>query len=120
MKKNLQNISIVFISIIILMFFFRGKITHEKFNSEKWKNTNRNLEENWSIRWDMMNSLRNENKLIGKSYEEIIEVLGLPENEINNELIYSLGYSGNGINTGNLTIKLDQNKKVKNLKVSEG
>jgi hypothetical protein len=78
------------------------------------------MEENWSLRWDMMNSLRNENKLIGKKYEEVIQILGKPDAESKTELYYNLGYSGNGINTGNLTIEINAEKKVTNIKVSEG
>jgi hypothetical protein len=120
MKKNLKIIGIALLTFIILIFGLSGKLTHEKFDSKKWRNTDQNLEENWSIRWDMMNSLRNENELIGKSYEEIIKILGTPDNENKSELYYSLGYTGNGINTGNLKLEINAEKKVTNIKFSEG
>ena len=120
MKFNVKTISLILLVIISALLLLRGKFTHEKFNSEKWKNADQNLEENWSTRWNMMNSLRNENKLIGDSYAEIIEILGNPDSENDNELNYSLGYSGNGINTGNLTLFIDKNKKVIKIKVREG
>ena len=47
---------VVFASI----FFLRGKISGEKFESQNWKTANMNSEENWSLRWDMMNDLRND------------------------------------------------------------
>jgi hypothetical protein len=68
----------------------------------------------------MMNSLRNENELIGKSYEGILKILGKPDDETKTELYYSLGYSGNGINTGNLKIEINEEKKVTNIRVNEG
>ncbi|CAD0007124.1 hypothetical protein [Flavobacterium salmonis] len=120
MKKNIKLITLIFGTIILLCICLCGQFTHEKFNSKKWKNADQNLEENWSIRWDMMNSLRNEKELIGKSYEEIITILGKPDNESKTELYYSLGYTGNGINTGNLKIEINTEKKVTNIKVSEG
>ena len=120
MNKNLKIIYILLTILVVLFFGLRGKITHEKFNSEKWKSANLQSEDNWSLRWDMMNSLRNENDLIGKDYKEIIQILGKPDNENKTELYYNLGYTGNGINTGNLTIEIDTEKKVTNVKVSEG
>src|SRR5881397_1497442 len=88
-------------------FFLKGKIIHEKFNSGVWKTANLNLEENWSLRWDMMNDLRNRYKLVGMSKSKIIDLLGNPETETNSEFVYYLGYSKNGINTGSLTISFN-------------
>lgn len=118
--NNFKILSVALVVLIVLFFGMRGKTIYKKFNSDLWKNADLKLEKNWSIRWDMMNSLRNENDIIGKSYEEIIQILGNPDNETENELLYNLGYTGNGINTGNLIIILDKNKKVTNLKVHEG
>ena len=78
--------------LILIGFALKGRVTHEKFDSEKWKNWAES-ETEWSLRWDMMNSLRNEKELIGKSYEEIITILGKPDNESKTELYYSLGYN---------------------------
>ena len=44
-------------------------------------NTVLNTENELSLRWDMMNSLRNNYKLIGMSRTEIINLLGQPNNE---------------------------------------
>ena len=120
MKHNVKTMSLVILIIISALFLFRGKLTHEKFVSVKWKNADQNLEKNWGIRWNMMNSLRNENELIGKSYTEIIKLLGNPDSENQNELNFSLGYSGNGINTGNITLFIDENRNIVKIKVREG
>lgn len=119
-KLKILIYSVTLTILIILFFSLRGKISGEKFNSEKWKNADFKLEENWSIRWDMMNSLRNENELIGKTYDEIIRILGKPDDETENELYYNLGYTGNGINTGNLTIEIDEERIVTKIEVREG
>lgn len=97
-----------------------GQISHEKFDSNKWQNSELNLEENWSLRWDMMNDLRNNYKLKEQTKKEIIQLLGKPENETKNEFYYYLGYSGKGINTGTLTIVFDENDIVREIKVHQG
>lgn len=120
MIKKLKIITITLVILSVLFFSLRGNIAGEKFDSEKWKNADYKLEENWSIRWDMMNSLRNENELIGKSYVEIIQILGKPDDENKNQLYYNLGYTRNGINAGTLTIEIDDKKKVTSINVWEG
>ncbi len=106
--------------IISILLFSCGKVTHEKFNSEKWKSENLNSEENWTLRWNMMNDLRNNHKIKGKTKNEIIELLGKPDNENKNQFYYYLGYSGNGINTGSLFITFDEDDRAINIKVNEG
>ena len=120
MKHKVKTILLVMLVIISALFLLRGKLTHEKFESAKWKNSDQNLEKNWGLRWNMMNSLRTENELIGKSYTEIIKLLGNPDSENQNELNFSLGYNGNGINTSNLTLFIDENRNVVKIKVREG
>ena len=110
----------LFLISFALFLFSCGKISHEKFDSNKWKTSNLNDEENISLRWDMMNELRNNYQVIGKSKTEIINLLGKPDSEINNEISYFLGYSRRGINTGNLTLTFDKNNKVQKIKVWQG
>ena len=108
---------IVFISIFLL----RGKISGEKFESQKWKTANMNSEENWSLRWDMMNDLRNDYKLIGMSKNEIIKLLGEPDNKSKSfsQFRYSLGYAHFGIDTGTLIIEFEKDS-AKNYLVTRG
>ncbi|MFB9077178.1 hypothetical protein ACFFLS_02940 [Flavobacterium procerum] len=114
-----------FLIIIIMLFVcglaLRGKISGEEFDSQKWKNSDLNLENNWSMRWDMMNSLRNNYKLVGMSKSEIINLLGRPDGNFStdNEFKYYLGYSKTGINTGSLTISFE-NEKVTKINVWQG
>lgn len=119
--KKLSVLFIIFVSLIFFGFVLRGKISGEKFESEKWKTADLNNEYNLSLRWDMMNSLRNNYELIGMSRNEIIVLLGKPDENFSNERTYRyyLGYSHTGINTGSLIINF-QNGIVKNFSVWQG
>ena len=116
-----MSYKIHFLLLITSLFIFScGKISHEKFDSNKWKTSNLNLEENLDLRWNMINDLRNNYRLVGESKTQIILLLGKPDTEIKNESNYYSGYSGKGINTGSLTITFDENNKVKKIKVWQG
>jgi hypothetical protein len=120
MKKS----SSVIICIIVLIFCglgLRGKISGEKFDSEKWKTSNLSSEENLSLRWDMMNSLRNNYNLVGMSKSEVIQLLGKPDKNFSDEFFfrYYLGYSHSGINAGSLKVDFE-NGIVKNFSVWQG
>ena len=120
MKKPLV-ILILFFSLILYGSVLRGKISGEKFESEKWKTADLNSANNLSLRWDMMNSLRNNQYLIGMSRKEIIGLLGNPDENFTDEKTfrYYLGYSHSGINTGSLIIDFE-NEIVKNYSVWQG
>lgn len=118
-KTNL--ILIIIVAIFICGLAFRGKVSGEEFNSEKWKKANLSLEENMTLRWDMMNSLRNNYTLIGMSKSEIIHLLGKPDDNFSTEkdFRYYLGYSKSGIDTGSLTVKFE-NGRVTGSEVWQG
>lgn len=104
--KKINVIILIIIVITICGFALRGKISGEKFDSEKWKTADLASENNWSLRWDMVNSLRNNNNLIGMSKSEVINLLGKPTESFTTEntFRYYLGYSHTGINTGSLVL----------------
>lgn len=108
--------SIIFCSV----FYFKGKLSGEKFDSVLWKTADLNTENKMSLRWDMMNSLRGSHNLIGKSKIEIINLLGQPSDITKNIFDYYLGYSGTGINTGSLRISFDSKGKVLEIFVWQG
>jgi hypothetical protein len=118
MKKF--RIPLIIVTIILTAFMLRGKIPHEKFNSEKWKTANLNLEENMTLRWDMMNDLRNRYKLVGMTKKQVIELLGSNGDNTGSEFSYYLGYSKTGINTGRLTITFNNKDIVTEIHVWEG
>ncbi|MCI4442611.1 MAG: hypothetical protein JHC39_03810 [Lentimicrobium sp.] len=68
----------------------------------------------------MMNRLREDYILIGKSKIEIINLLGKPSDITNKVYDYYLGYSGTGINTGSLRISFDSKGKVSEIIVWQG
>ncbi|MGV6861354.1 MAG: hypothetical protein ACWA41_06255 [Putridiphycobacter sp.] len=116
MIKATKYFVLIFGILIFIGFALKGNITHEPFNSEKWKNWT-GMGPNPSLRWDMMNSLRNNYELKGKSKTEVIDLLGNPESKSDYDFGYYLGMSKHGIDTGHLTIYFDQNKRVSKIKV---
>src|SRR5690606_22315515 len=116
MRKAFKYGLWIFGAIIIVGFALKGNITHEKFDSDKWKNWTE-TETTMSLRWDMMNSLRNQHKLTGKTKTEIYDLLGEPNSKSESEFGYFLGMAKFGISTGHLTIYFDKNNKVQNIKV---
>ena len=120
-KKQYLLVTAFWCIVFISIFLLRGKISGEKFESQKWKTANMNSEENWSLRWDMMNDLRNDYQLIGMSKNEIIKLLGEPDNksESFSQFRYSLGYAHFGIDTGTLIIEFEKDS-VKKYLVTRG
>lgn len=115
--NRILKIGLLTVGILILIGFgLKGRITHEKFSSDKWKNWEE-TESEWSLRWDMMNSLRNNYELNGMTKDEIIELLGEPESQHQNEFSYYLGMAKRGIDIGTLTIKFNEEGKVTNYNV---
>lgn len=114
--KRTVKFGIITIGIILIGFFLRGKITNEKFDSEKWKNWEES-EAEWSMRWEMMNNLRDNHELKGMTKTEIIELLGKPTSQNNSVFTYNLGPSKRGINYGYLKIFYNKNAIVTNFKV---
>ncbi len=118
MKK--LRLPLIVAILILSAFLLRGKIAHEKFNSELWKTANLYSEENMTLRWDMMNDLRNKHKLVGMTKKDIIELLGDPGDADNSEFRYYLGYSKTSINTGTLIITFNNKNIVTEIRVWQG
>jgi hypothetical protein len=123
-NKKMKKPAILIISIlsvIICGIGLRGKISGEKFDSHKWKTTKLENENDFSLRWDMMNSLRNNYKLVGMSKSEIIKLLGKPDSSFSTPKTfrYFLGYAHSGIDTGSLIIEF-KNESVENYIVTKG
>lgn len=82
-----------------------------EFDSEKWQNWNETIEES-SLRWHMIHDLENDYELVGKTRLEIIDLLGKPDYESENEIRYYLGMSGHGIDTGTLILILENDNVI--------
>lgn len=119
LRKALKYGFLIYEIVILIGFALKGNITHEQFESEKWKNWTESEAER-SLYCDVMNSLRNNNELKGKSTTEVIELLGIPETKSYSEFGYYFGMAKRRIDTGHFTIYFDQNKKVSRIKVYRG
>ncbi len=74
---------------ILICIIFAFNISCQKeFSKEKWLI---NVEGRYSHRDQMLKSLMNNNKLIGKTFEEIMNLLGNPNDYCNYDK-YELGY----------------------------
>ena len=120
MKKTI----IIFIVLIAIMSFrivLSDGVFGKQFDAQKWKTAKMNSEDESSMRWDMMNSLRDNYKLVGMSKKQIINLLGKPDERFTTEntFRYYLGYSHSGIDEGSLIIEFE-NGVVKSFQVWEG
>lgn len=104
----------------VAAFMVRGKIPHQEFDSQVWKAAHLRFEENISLRWDMMNDLRNRYHLVGMTKKEIVDLLGSPPDSDGAEFRYYLGYSKRGINTGSLIISFNDKDIVTSAIVWQG
>lgn len=116
MKAKILNYFII----LIIILNSCGQISHTKFDSDKWKNSDLNTEENWDLRWKMMNDLRKNNELVGMKKSEIEKLLGKPDSATNSEYSYYLGMTGTGINTGTLIITFNESEIVEKINVHQG
>jgi hypothetical protein len=108
------------ISALALAVFMINKTLYPvSFDSEQWKNWEGNDDE-WFLRWDMMNSLRQNHELKGMEKAELIKLLGEPDKQSENQFEYFLGFSRRGINTGHLNITFNEKDEVVDFIVTDG
>lgn len=119
LKKKLTYGLIVVFLVMAAGYFLPGMVTYETFDSDRWKEWEES-ETEWSLRWDMMNSLRNNYYLVGMTKKEVVELLGEPDSPSNLHFSYYLGYSKRGINTGSLELFFNSEGVVTRIKVWEG
>ena len=119
MSRQLKYSLYAFGLIIFIGFAIKGRIPYERFDSEKWKNFEES-ETTASLRWDMMNSLRNNYELDGMTKGEILDLLGQPERQDKLEFRYFLGMAKHGIDTGSLVIRFNDQDIVVRFYVWKG
>ena len=118
--KSEAIFKIIFLTFLTALLLINcGKYSGHKFSSDSWKNSNLNTEENASLRWDMMNDLRNHYEIIGLNKTEVKNLLGNPDTDTRTYFSYDLGYSRKGINTGTLWLIFDKNNKVIKISVTD-
>jgi hypothetical protein len=86
MKKRYYYLIAGFV-VLILGFSLKGRISGTEFDSQKWKYSNFNLENNWDLRWKRISDLRNNNQLVGMNKTQIINLLGEPNNGLKKSII---------------------------------
>jgi len=119
--KVLIGIGIIYLTSVI--FYVLKPEINDFFNrtdfvSNEWINWE-DTESTYGLRWNMTHDLTNNYNLKGKTKEEIKTLLGEPSNESKNEMSYYLGLTGNGINTGSLTLKFEKERVIK-IKIWQG
>jgi hypothetical protein len=84
-----------------------------QFNSKEWRE-NSSTSNRCPIRSRMANELISSNRLINLDYDQVVALLGKPDNKYEEFMIYGLGPSANSTSTGvqRLQIKLDPLGKV--------
>ncbi len=89
------------------------------FDSDRWKNWEE-TEAECCTRWRMVRSLTKRHDLVGMKRSEVIELLGKPGDESKSTLYYYLGMTGHGIDSGSLSLYLNEVGEVESYEVSSG
>ncbi|MBC6999673.1 hypothetical protein [Cytophaga sp. FL35] len=115
-KKSIRN-GILILTILLFGIYLGNRYSEPiPFDSEKWKTQS---ETEMSIRWDMMNSLRENHTLKGMTKIEIIELLGKPTQIHKSSISYDLGPSKRGVNYGFLELTFNEREIVTDFVVGD-
>ncbi|WP_340203756.1 hypothetical protein [Ascidiimonas sp. W6] len=106
------------LSFVTILLFTIGCVEQKDFNSSEWKNWEE-TESTPNTRWLMHRDLLSKYELEGANKDYILNLLGKPDSETDNEYYYQLGTTGRGINTGTLMIKF-ANGSVVDIEVTNG
>lgn len=107
-----------FVGMLILAPYLTNWANRTEFDSERWKNW-KEAETEMSLRWNMVSDLEDKYELKGLTTDEIVELLGEPDSKSRSEWTYYLGMSGHGIDTGTLSLTIE-NGRVKSLRIYTG
>ena len=119
MQKKRLIIAIIILTVLFFAVLLKNEFTSKSFDSVKWKNWEES-EASPSERWEMIISLEENQKLIGKSKNEIIDLLGTPDKKDSAKFIYYLGYTHRGINTATLEVLFNKQNIVSNVNITNG
>jgi hypothetical protein len=116
LKKSV--IAVSGISSLFISVFFLGKVTpdifpnHTPFDAERWKAWEDSSERDEELRWRMSSGLLRDKMIIGMQRAEVVDLLGPPYSETDNEAHYELGSTGFGVQYGVLIIHFDHENHV--------
>ncbi len=92
-----------------------------KFDSKKWKEST-DLD-TYPNRESMLSDIIDNKKFIGQSYQSVIESLGLPEDQLDNVLWYSVtvdyGTNIDPVHTKHLTLTINKDSIVEKVEIKE-
>lgn len=97
-NQNIKKIAITIVIILSLAYCLLKVNNNINFDSQVWKKW-KESETKLSFRNSMMNDLRNNYLLKGKTKSQIINLLGTPESQTRKRFYYYLEYSEDRINT---------------------
>jgi hypothetical protein len=118
MNLKTPVIAISGISSLFISIFFLGKVTpdilanYAPFDAERWKAWEDNSERDEELRWRMSSSLLRNKIIIGMQRTEVVDFLGPPYSETDDEAHYELGSTGFGVQYGVLIIHFDHENHV--------
>lgn len=104
--------------IIVVLLFCVSCKEQKDFNATEWKNWTES-EAKPNERWLMCEDLLRKYDFNDYSREKVINLLGHPNSDENDEYRYYLGTASRGINTGTLIIRFKNNSVVE-VEVIEG
>ena len=118
LKNNKMKLIRIFFLCITASLILISCDDQKKFVSEDWKQWAES-ENNPGLRWQMHKDLLSKYNLKTCNKDQVLELLGNPNSEEENEYHYLLGYSGKGINTGKMIV-IFENDLVVDIKIIEG
>jgi len=101
---TLIGVYTLFVTVMVMSPSISDYFDRTDFESSAWINWD-DTESTQKMRWNMINDLTNNYKLIGMQKDEVKKLLGTPSSEYKNKISYYLGMTGRGINTGSLSLK---------------
>ena len=108
---------------LVMAVFFLGylrpyilpNINALSFDAKRWKAWDKESSEgDGDLRWKMSSSLLEDQRLVGMERSRVVEFLGTPYIETEDEAHYYLGTTGLGVQAGVLIIYFDQESQVTN------
>lgn len=112
MQKGIIYSALGIFILIAGLFLFNRFVEPTKFDSEEWKKWSTGPQYDMSLRWDMMNNLRDNYDLNQKPRKDLVELLGEPDSINSGNYVYILGMAKHGVEEGYLIIEFDNANNV--------
>ncbi len=105
---------IIYAGIIFIWLLWSSSFTRKEFNKKEWEN-------NRDSRYELVDDLVNNQKLIGLTMNEVKSILGEPDGEFDSTITYYIGYSPQYfLNSDPDWLELEtKNQKVSNANIRE-